>query len=71
MFKKKKTIHILMALLLSFALLQFFNQSLEKKLVENKIEVPNAVLAVLESSCFSCHSNEQNLSWFDKTAPIF
>lgn len=70
MFKKKKTIHILSALLLSFALLQFFNQSLEKKLVKNKIEAPKEVLAILESSCFSCHSNEQNLSWLDKTAPI-
>ncbi|GEN71629.1 heme-binding domain-containing protein [Chryseobacterium lathyri] len=53
-----------------FAGLQFSNQPLEGQPVSKKIEAPREVLAILENSCFNCHSNQQNLSWYDKIAPI-
>jgi len=33
------------------------------------IQVPEDVMAILSSSCFACHSDENRLSWFDKITP--
>ncbi|KMQ61747.1 cytochrome P460 [Chryseobacterium sp. BLS98] len=72
--KKKRTAKpiaiIFLAVMAIFAALQLFNPPLEGKPVAKKIEAPQEVLAILENSCFNCHSNEQNLSWYDKVAPI-
>ncbi|ALR30654.1 cytochrome P460 [Chryseobacterium sp. IHB B 17019] len=72
--KKKRNVKpiaiVFLAVLGIFVGLQFFNQPLEGKAVPKKIEAPREVLAILENSCFNCHSNQQNLSWYDKIAPI-
>lgn len=72
--KKKRTVKpiaiIFLAVMAVFAVLQLFNKPLEGKPVAKKIEAPREVLAILENSCFNCHSNEQKLSWYDKIAPI-
>ncbi|WP_080779616.1 heme-binding domain-containing protein [Chryseobacterium phocaeense] len=72
--KKKRTAKpiaiIFLVVMAVLVTLQFFNPSLEGKPVAKKIEAPREVLAILENSCFNCHSNEQNLSWYDKIAPI-
>lgn len=72
--KKKRTIKpiaiIFLAVLMSFAILQLFNKPLKGKPVAKKIEAPREVLTILENSCFNCHSNQSNLSWYDKIAPI-
>ncbi|MEY8761807.1 heme-binding domain-containing protein [Chryseobacterium tongliaoense] len=72
--KKKRTVKpiaiLFLAVLGIFAGLQLFNQPIEGKPVTGKIEAPREVIAILEKSCFNCHSNEQKLSWYDKLAPI-
>lgn len=72
--KKKTTIKPIatafLAVLGIFVALQFFNQPLEGKPTTKKIEAPREVLTILENSCFNCHSNQQNLSWYDKITPI-
>ncbi|MFN1215895.1 heme-binding domain-containing protein [Chryseobacterium kwangjuense] len=72
--KKKRTVKPIAILFLAavavLITLQLFNPSLEGKPVAKKIEAPREVLAILENSCFNCHSNKQNLSWYDKIAPI-
>ncbi|WP_326984087.1 heme-binding domain-containing protein [Chryseobacterium sp. MYb264] len=69
--KKKNPIAIaFLAVLGMFGGLQFFNQPLEGKTVTKHIEAPREVISILENSCFNCHSNQQNLSWYDKIAPI-
>ncbi|HCA09255.1 heme-binding domain-containing protein [Chryseobacterium sp.] len=72
--KKKRTVKpvaiIFLAVMAVFAVLQLFNKPLEGKPVAKKIEAPREVLAILENSCFNCHSNEQKLSWYDKIAPV-
>jgi len=72
--KKKKKVKpiaiVFLAVLGIFGGLQLFSQPLEGKPVPKKIEAPREVLAILENSCFNCHSNQQNLSWYDKIAPI-
>jgi hypothetical protein len=69
--KKRNPIAIIfLAVLGIFGGLQFFNQPLEGKSVTKQIEAPREVISILENSCFNCHSNQQNLSWYDKIAPI-
>ncbi|SFN01444.1 Cytochrome P460 [Chryseobacterium oleae] len=72
--KKKKTAKPIAIIFLTvvgvFTVLQLFNKPLEGKPVAKKIEAPREVLAILENSCFNCHSNEQKLSWYDKIAPV-
>lgn len=34
-----------------------------------EIQAPENVKAILSSSCFACHSDENRLSWFDKITP--
>ncbi len=69
--RKVKPIALLfLAILGIFGVLQLFNPPLEGKPVVKKIEAPSEVISILENSCFSCHSNEQKLSWYDKIAPI-
>ena len=61
---------VFLAILVGFAFLQFFNKPLEGKPAAKKIGAPREVLSILENSCFNCHSNQQNLSWYDKIAPV-
>ncbi|PJJ67207.1 heme-binding domain-containing protein [Chryseobacterium geocarposphaerae] len=72
--KKKRNVNLIatvfLAILGIFGILQLFNKPIEGKSVSKKIEAPREVLAILENSCFACHSNEQKLSWYDKIAPI-
>ena len=58
-----------------FALFVFLGAQLTGTKIENppvtaKIDAPIDVLSVLKKSCFNCHSNETELSWFDHLAPI-
>ncbi|MCP1299355.1 heme-binding domain-containing protein [Chryseobacterium sp. S0630] len=69
--KKRNPIAIVfLAILGVFGGLQLFSRPLEGKPVTGKIEAPREVISILENSCFSCHSNQQNLSWYDKIAPV-
>lgn len=69
--KKRNPIAIAFLVILGgFGGLQLFSQPLEEKPATKKIEAPKEVISILENSCFSCHSNQQNLSWYDKIAPI-
>ena len=69
--KKRNPIAIVfLAILGIFGGLQLFSNPLEGKPVTGKIEAPREVISILENSCFSCHSNQQNLSWYDKISPV-
>ncbi|EJL75443.1 heme-binding domain-containing protein [Chryseobacterium populi] len=72
--KKKRTVRpvaiLFLAVLGIFAGLQLFDKPIEGRPVTGKIEAPREVIAILEKSCFNCHSNEQKLNWYDKLAPI-
>ncbi|MDR2236115.1 MAG: heme-binding domain-containing protein [Chryseobacterium sp.] len=69
--KRKNPFAIAFLLILGiFGGLQFLNQPLEGKPVTKRIEAPREVISILENSCFSCHSNEQHLNWYDKIAPV-
>lgn len=70
--KRIKLINILfLCIVAGFTSLQFFNKPIEQKTVTGHMRnVPKQVEHILERSCYNCHSNEQQLSFFDKIAPI-
>ncbi|WP_160711762.1 heme-binding domain-containing protein [Chitinophaga solisilvae] len=61
---------VLAAAVAVLAGLQFFTAPLASRPVTGHITTaPKEVMAILERSCYDCHSNEQQLSWFDHLAP--
>ncbi|WP_114792076.1 heme-binding domain-containing protein [Niabella yanshanensis] len=68
--KKKRILIVALAIVTIFCALQILSSSLEKKPVTRQIDAPQEVIAILENSCFNCHSNQQKLSWYDKLAPV-
>ena len=54
-----------------FVLIQFIRPALTHPPVTAEIQVPAEVKAVLKKSCYSCHSNETALPWFDEIAPAY
>ena len=58
-------------MLLAFIAIQFFKPAEIKYSTptKNLTNVPEEVNTILRNSCFDCHSNTTNLSWFDKITP--
>jgi hypothetical protein len=54
-----------------FAVLQLIRPSITNPPVTAEIQAPEDVRAVLRGSCYSCHSNETKLPWFDQVVPAY
>lgn len=52
-----------------FVLAQFVRPNIPAKPAIAEIQVPPAVKQILVKSCYSCHSDERRLSWFDQIEP--
>lgn len=52
-----------------FAALQLFRSSIPAPQAGTEIQVSPAIHAVLEKDCYSCHSNQRRLAWFDEMVP--
>jgi hypothetical protein len=50
--------------------IQFCTPGITKPPVAGKIKAPENVNAILKRACGDCHSNENNLRWYDKLAPV-
>ena len=59
------------ALGLVFAGLQFVRPELTNPPVTAELQAPPEVMQVLKHSCYSCHSNETKLPWFDEVVPAY
>lgn len=69
--KRKQRLYLALVGIISlFIGIQFFNQPLAGKPITGAIEAPKEVRAILERSCYGCHSNEQKLNWLERTAPV-
>ena len=60
---------LVLAGLVVFALLQAVRPSIPEKPVTAEIEAPAQVKQVLAKDCYSCHSDQRRLSWFDQIVP--
>jgi len=52
-----------------FALLQAVRPGIPAEPATAELQAPPEVKRVLERSCYSCHSNQRRLSWFDQIVP--
>src|SRR5580698_4495046 len=54
-----------------FALLQVVRPSIPVQPATAELQVPPAVRHVLEKDCYSCHSDQRRLAWFDHIVPAY
>jgi hypothetical protein len=52
-----------------FVLLQSVRPSIPSKPATAEIQVPPNIHQILEKDCYSCHSDERRLAWFDEIQP--
>ena len=65
-----KTLGKLMAAgIFVFAALQLIRPAIPAKPETAKVALPSDVQKILEKNCYSCHSNQRRLSWFDEIVP--
>jgi hypothetical protein len=51
--------------------IQFVRPQLANRPATAELQVPVEVRAILQTSCYSCHSNQSKLSWFDQIVPAY
>lgn len=68
---KKIFITLLIAATAILIILQFIRPEIPAKPVTGDLQAPPDVKAIFKRACYNCHSNETNLSWFDKISPIY
>jgi mono/diheme cytochrome c family protein len=51
--------------------IQFIRPELTNPPVTADLQAPPEVKQILKTSCYSCHSNETKLPWFDEVAPAY
>ncbi len=52
-----------------FGLLQLVHPGIPEKPVTAEVDSPSQVKEILDRSCYSCHSDQRRLSWFDQIEP--
>jgi hypothetical protein len=64
---------VLLAVILCviFLALQFMRPELTNPPVTAELQAPPQVKQILQHSCYSCHSNETRLPWFDQVVPAY
>jgi hypothetical protein len=62
---------ILLILVAIFITIQFYHPEISNPVVTAEIKAPANVKAVIKRACYDCHSNETNLRWYDKIAPVY
>jgi hypothetical protein len=54
-----------------FALLQLVRPSIPVKPATAELQAPPEIKHILEKDCYSCHSDQRRLSWFDYIVPAY
>src|SRR5580704_4344269 len=54
-----------------FVALQFVRPSIPSRAGTAEIQASPAVKEILEKDCYSCHSDEKRLAWFDQVVPAY
>jgi hypothetical protein len=58
-------------LFVAFLAIQFIRPQLTNPPVTAELQTSPEVKEILKTSCYSCHSNETKLPWFDQIAPAY
>jgi Cytochrome P460/Haem-binding domain len=62
---------LILAGALLFALLQFIRPGIPIKPATAELSAPPEVRHILAKDCYSCHSGERRLAWFDQVVPAY
>jgi len=54
-----------------FAIAQLVRPVIPAKPAAAELQAPPAVMHILNKSCYSCHSDERRLAWFDQIEPAY
>src|SRR5580693_3582682 len=60
---------LLVAGLVVFALVQLLRPGILSRPATADVQAPPEVKHILEKDCYSCHSDQRRLSWFDQIVP--
>ncbi|MGD0480384.1 MAG: cytochrome P460 family protein [Terracidiphilus sp.] len=55
--------------ILAFGLLQFARPGIPTRRATAELQAPPEVRRILEKDCYSCHSDQRRLAWFDEVVP--
>src|ERR1700744_3048857 len=67
----KSLIWTIVVLGIVFVGIQFIRPPLTNPPVTADLQAPPEVKQILKTSCYSCHSNETQLLWFDQVVPAY
>ena len=73
-FSKRRTVvflRIFGGLAVILLSLQIVRPELNFRSASAELQAPEVVTQILKHSCYSCHSNERRLSWFDEIVPAY
>ncbi|MGA8672123.1 MAG: heme-binding domain-containing protein [Terracidiphilus sp.] len=59
------------AVLAAFVLLQAIRPSIPVKPATAELQAPPQIKRIFEKDCYSCHSDQRRLSWFDQVVPAY
>ena len=62
---------VVLVLVAAFGLLQLARPGIPSQPATAEVQAPPEVQRVLEKSCYSCHSDERKLAWFDEIVPAY
>ena len=65
----RKLASVLVAGVIMLAALQLVRPEIPLKPASAELQVPTEVRRILDKSCYSCHSDQLRLSWFDHIVP--
>lgn len=69
--KKKTVAYVVIALIVAFVLIQFIpGGAMTNPPVTGEVQAPAAVMQILRTSCYDCHSNETKWPWYSHVAPV-
>jgi mono/diheme cytochrome c family protein len=60
---------VFVSFLAMFGLLQLVHPRIPERPSSAEVQAPPQVMQVLQKSCYDCHSDQTQLSWFDQVEP--
>jgi hypothetical protein len=67
----KKFGGLIVAGVVIFVVLQAVRPSIPTRPATAEVQAPPEIQRILEKDCYSCHSDERRLSWFDQVVPAY
>jgi len=68
---KRSILFTIGLLLFVFIAIQFIHPKIDHPPVTGDFKAPTDLKSIIVRACYDCHSNETNLRWYDKIAPIY